>query len=1297
MRSLRSSQYYFLSTIICYALIGVTTMVTAQGTISIPNSDNELNDYLCGSQSSQIVSQTTLKLSSNEEHVIPSNQFCVLLNKEGIVLQSSGPVPAVVRCEGDGATKAGFGFVRVSQLTIKNIRFENCGGVILQNSNEFPSTMFAPPQSSPANVIRNQQQAVLLLSYCSNVNITNVTVNNYHGYAIYAINIFGKNNFSHVTITNSYAFQLGTTSSDRNDLLESGSGMYIHFIDSDSPQPVSYSIVYITGNTKISNNWNVYPTFLLESLLSVRLQNQPGDFPLPGSGALTVYLEQRTFRVKLFLENTETRNNAASTGGSTKINSRNTINNFDLNITNCTFINNSIFKYSNHFRGAGIQMYFVFSYDKLRDVTATAGVDKASIFIADSAFVRNSAMVGAGIAVFCEAQNVSEIEVNLKSIQFIENEASDEGDCVSAQREQSAYYQARNLVVTLESITVMHSGSATYIDVDRSAALSFVNAVAKINGSTANPSIISNGNNSAVKAFSTRLFLSKDMQFIRNTALHGGAVSLEANSFLFFVEPTNILFAQNRASRGGAIYSDFTSGDRCVMQFTMLSRNYDESAAAFNVSSLRELDFNITFIDNLAEDGNATYAQPIFNCSWYSESIVQFPSNQVEEVYDTLFKFLVGNKSDSYKNQIRSHPQRPCFCRSFAPVNEYVCLNNTEIERVTTFPGKSFTVNLIPVDHLSHPLRSVVEARIIDQDLNSVRFKNKQRRDVRDLNGTTCYASNYTLENAENATVSVKFGSLETNGLYVEIQVYLEECPFGFEFNKESGVCDCIPLYTNNSIACNIENGVFTKTNFEDSIYWIGRTDFNGDTVSAYADRCPEGYCVRNKTLNLDLLNKTLCVGNRANEMCGQCIPGMSMKFGTTDCGSCSNYWLFTLVLYVLAGILLVFVLFLLKMTISNGTLISVFFYAQLFSINLSLLAGMNQIRFATVFISLLNLELGFPICFYNGMDFAGKLGFQFVFPLYLWIIVGIITYLCRHSSRLSALIGSECVKVFVTLFYLSYTKIVRTTFEVFVWGTIETEKNNKIIVWFFDGSVHFFTDWKHLLLILVSLVMFLVVINPYKFFLFLSQWCLHNPWISRHFKPLIDANLAPFKDRYRFWLGMRLFITEVLILISIIFTSINPKIVAFTHVAIVMVLMMFQAYIRPYKSKFVNILDLFFIINFLLFVTSCVFLYVVVFTPGTVVTTSNPYLFAVEIIYVGSAFLVFIGIIIYHAVARVKSYRNKRGHMASKLNQPTVSVVEMNGSESISLQPPQSDQTTVIMNHSDDEFMRLREPLLED
>ena len=243
-------------------------------------------------------------------------------------------------------------------------------------------------------------------------------------------------------------------------------------------------------------------------------------------------------------------------------------------------------------------------------------------------------------------------------------------------------------------------------------------------------------------------------------------------------------------------------------------------------------------MNNIAEDGSAVYAQPIFfNCSWYSESVVQLPSNQVEAVYDKLFTFLADNKITSYKTQMRSHPQKPCFCQNNAPwiPSDYVCLNNAQIGHIETFPGKSFQVNLIPLDQLGYPLRSIIEARVIEDSTNSIRFGDNQRRDVRDLNGTSCYAANYTLYNAENVTVTVKFGSLESNGQFIQINVNLQECPFGFEFNRQHGKCDCIPLYKNKSISCDIENGLFMKTDFEGGIYWIGETNFDGNFIPGYA------------------------------------------------------------------------------------------------------------------------------------------------------------------------------------------------------------------------------------------------------------------------------------------------------------------------------------------------------------------------------------------------------------------------------------------------------------------------------
>ena len=67
------------------------------------------------------------------------------------------------------------------------------------------------------------------------------------------------------------------------------------------------------------------------------------------------------------------------------------------------------------------------------------------------------------------------------------------------------------------------------------------------------------------------------------------------------------------------------------------------------------------------------------------------------------------------------------------------------------------------------------------------------------------------------------------------------------------------------------------------------------------------------------------------------------------------------------------------------------------------------------VLVSLLNLELGFPLCFYDGMTPAGKTGFQFVLPVYLWsIVLSLIT--SRFSVRLSNIVSPSSAQVLVQL-----------------------------------------------------------------------------------------------------------------------------------------------------------------------------------------------------------------------------------------------------------------------------------------
>ena len=67
------------------------------------------------------------------------------------------------------------------------------------------------------------------------------------------------------------------------------------------------------------------------------------------------------------------------------------------------------------------------------------------------------------------------------------------------------------------------------------------------------------------------------------------------------------------------------------------------------------------------------------------------------------------------------------------------------------------------------------------------------------------------------------------------------------------------------------------------------------------------------------------CVGQRTGLQCGQCPTGLSAVFGSFNCKKCSNDMLWLLSVFFIAGILFVFCLFTLNMTVGDGKINAVF------------------------------------------------------------------------------------------------------------------------------------------------------------------------------------------------------------------------------------------------------------------------------------------------------------------------------------------------------------------------------------
>ena len=135
--------------------------------------------------------------------------------------------------------------------------------------------------------------------------------------------------------------------------------------------------------------------------------------------------------------------------------------------------------------------------------------------------------------------------------------------------------------------------------------------------------------------------------------------------------------------------------------------------------------------------------------------------------------------------------------------------------------------------------------------------------------------------------------------------------------------CDCSLFFTSLGVVCDTSDGTVTKNKTN----WIG---VYNNTLPALASTCPLDYC--NTTINKLSLGKPgdLCSGGRTGILCGHCHDNNSVIFGFSKCQVCTDMWLITLVMFAVLGVLLVAALFFLNLTVTQGTLYGLIFYANI-------------------------------------------------------------------------------------------------------------------------------------------------------------------------------------------------------------------------------------------------------------------------------------------------------------------------------------------------------------------------------
>ena len=198
------------------------------------------------------------------------------------------------------------------------------------------------------------------------------------------------------------------------------------------------------------------------------------------------------------------------------------------------------------------------------------------------------------------------------------------------------------------------------------------------------------------------------------------------------------------------------------------------------------------------------------------------------------------------------------------------------------------------------------------------------------------------------------------------------------------------------------------------------------------------------------------CAYSRSGLLCGRCQSHLSLAIGNSKCLQCSNLYILLLIPFALAGIALVLLLLICKLTVAAGSINGLIFYANLVTVNRAIFFPPNQTNILTVFIAWFNLDLGIETCFFDGMDEYTKTWLQFVFPIYVWSLLGLIIIFSSFSLRITRLLGSNPVAVLATLLLLSYTKLLHTIISALIFTFLNYPNEVQVAVWLHDGNIKY-------------------------------------------------------------------------------------------------------------------------------------------------------------------------------------------------------------------------------------------------
>ena len=1181
---------------------------------------NELETVLC--HSGPFNNDIIIELSTNITHEITNISFCLVNTSHSLTIKSATNSLAYIRCptavSHPSYPTSGFVFVNLYALTLQKLSFQECGAFLRDLDESILSSINST--TSPV-YFTEYHSSLLLFLHIETLLIKEVNMLSNYGFSILAINPLNATIENvNVTSTKSVEFQTHTNTS-------LGNGVLLLFIDESNVKNFKKNV--LIKEVRFENNTDYINSMKCLSYLSYLVHQETfTSIPVVNAAGLTILYTQQNFSVNVQISSTIFHHNYGTYSGAMLVLHFNSVTNSQTLIDSGNIFRENYNLLSCH--GAALSFLIMFS--------RSLNTYKSNIYplvVSNSRFSSQKEWVDfadkGAVSVLIQNPPSNEnfnVTVTFSNVIFIKNLIKTTGSCLYATTYSYEDSPFKHLIIVLENIVATkNSQVGLSTSISKAGMFTMINVkTLYINGTNSH---YYDNSGSVFEVIDTNIILDGNMLFEGNRGERGAVFKLYGSSTFHLNNGLRATFINNIAhTKGGAIYAHddiYKTIKQCTFQMSSLFQNM----TGFNISMI--------FINNTAGlSGSSIYSTNLYNCYINRTYIIR--SHNAKYYYDSIFHM---DSSEHSPLNLSTLSKSHCICSKNKCIHY---LSDTEVVlpniSISAYPGQTLHVPMAAIDEIGNFVYAIVSLDLAKSKHHSGNlpliplsswYTSSHDENQALLESHQCTLVNFTLykrdSNSKRINDAVLVISSADDSSLLKIKLNLLDCPLGFKLNAIKGICQCSPVINKLGLVGNYSPTCLVVSNYSylqcplatitrppDSAAWAGLMNItngaNQTTVFGVALTCHES-CNFNQDYTMFLINGSdvliadpnnylvnhlpLCPPIKTGPLCSTCttVNGIkySVVFGSSECKQCSNWWLLTLILYAVAGPLLIYLLFALKLTLSNGTLNGIIFYAQAIGIlNINMLSSHQVISSiyssAHVFLSILNLNLGFPLCFYNGMTELWKAGLSLLFPLYLLTIVVVLIIFSRYSLWLSNRIAHSSVQVLVTVVHLSFISMFTAISNIVTPINIYTnDTSNPILkVWYKDGTVEY-GKGGHLILMLLIIVVVIPVLLSYFTIIAAGRPLMRLGKFREYIRPVYEAIHGPYKHNKEFFFTTRLLLLVFLYTLYILFRTGDTYKAFVIGIPIAAIYMTIEAYCRPFRKMWVNLLDLFIMWNYIIIV----------------------------------------------------------------------------------------------------------------